>query len=129
MWYDASLQNTGTSAFTSITMLMEPAFVATSTNSEAGAASRPPLYFAMGNCSALTPADVASLRQIGEAITNFTGFPVQCASLPSARQLSEQEMTDQVFCGWESSGCVYRNGSKVYLNTVQKVAGTQHIIQ
>lgn len=48
----------------------------------ADAPVKPSLYFSMGNCSSLSAADQAALAGIGESITNMTGFPVACASLP-----------------------------------------------
>lgn len=117
----------GTSAFTSLTLLMEPAFVATTSGSSEGVASRPPLYFAQKNCSELSEADADTLAQVGQAITNMTGFPVQCASLPPVRQASVAEMNDQVFCGWLSSGCAYRAGSTVQLTPAQLTQATHNV--
>lgn len=37
----------------------------------------------MPNCSALGEADQLTLARVGEVVTNLTGFPVQCASLPA----------------------------------------------
>lgn len=96
----------GTSAFTSVTMLMEAAFVATS-----DAAVRPTLYFAQRDCSKLAEEEKNTLTGIGEAITNLTGFRVSCASLPPF-YLSYEDMNNQVYCGWLNSGCVLRNNSR-----------------
>jgi ABC-type multidrug transport system ATPase subunit len=118
----------GTSSFTSVTMLMEPAFVATSSGSADGATSRPPLYFAQPNCSALTTEDLETLARIGEAITNMTGFPVECVSLPPAQQLTYQLMNDQVYAGWLSSESVVRNNS-IYQLTKSEIATATHPVQ
>ena len=75
---------------------MEPAFVAQGSNSS-GSPNWPPLYFALNNCSALTASDQSTLQQIGEAITNMTGFPVACASLPPAW-----------WVGWEQCSLIAR---------------------
>jgi len=62
----------GTSADTSISLLMEPAFVSQSGASSGGganasaSAARPPMYFALPNCSALSDADRATLAQVGQ---------------------------------------------------------------
>ncbi len=118
----------GTSSFTSVTMLMEPAFVATSSGSADGATSRPPLYFAQPNCSALSIEDLDTLARIGEAITNMTGFPVECVSLPPAQQSSYQLMNDQVYTGWLSSESAVRNGS-IYQLTKSQIATATHPVQ
>lgn len=118
----------GTSSFTSVTMLMEPAFVATSSGSADGATSRPPLYFAQPNCSTLTTEDLETLARIGEAITNMTGFPVECVSLPPAQQLTYQLMNDQVYAGWLSSESVVRNES-IYQLTKSEIATATHPVQ
>ena len=98
---------------------MEPAFVATASGSATGLSSRPPLYFAQPNCSALSPEDRSTLARVGEAISNMTGFPVLCASLPAARQVTLAEMNDQVLCGWLSSGCAVRGGTRRLLTSAQ----------
>ena len=118
----------GTSSFTSVTLLMEPAFVATSSGSADGATSRPPLYFTQPNCSALSSQDLSTLSRIGEAITNMTGFPVECVSVPPAQQASLALMNDQVYCGWLSSGCAVRNAS-IYTPTKSEVAAATHSVQ
>jgi ABC-type multidrug transport system ATPase subunit len=118
----------GTSSFTSVTMLMEPAFVATSSGSADGATSRPPLYFAQPNCSTLSTQDLDMLARIGEAITNMTGFPVECVSLPAAQQATYQLMNDQVYTGWLSSESAVRNGS-IYQLTKSQVANETHPVQ
>lgn len=128
---------------------MEPAFVAQGSNSS-GSPNRPPLYFALNNCSALTASDQSTLQQIGEAITNMTGFPVACASLPPAwwirvggeqclsphaleliavmapppgcRQKTSMLMNGQVYCGWGASDCIVRSGQKVILSAAEKAA-------
>ncbi|PRW44292.1 ABC transporter A family member 7-like isoform A [Chlorella sorokiniana] len=108
----------GTSADTSISLLMEPAFVSQSGSSGANtsaAAARPPLYFALPNCSALSDSDRATLDQVGQAITNLTGAPVECASLPPAWQVQRSWINDQVYCGWGAGDCVMRAGQKVFL--------------
>ena len=106
---------------------MEPAFVATSTSSSDGSASRPPLYFAQPSCEALSADDVRTLGRIGEAITNMTGFPVECVSLPPARQATAQEMGGQVFCGWLASGCASRDGQRAELTAAQTAAATGNV--
>lgn len=63
------LSPAGTSADTSISLLMEPSFVSQSGSSGANtsaAAARPPLYFALPNCSALSDNDRATLAQVGQ---------------------------------------------------------------
>lgn len=63
----------GTSAPTSMSLLLEPAFVATQRGSSSGSdrstapPPRPTLYFAQQNCSALSEADRSTLEQIGQA--------------------------------------------------------------
>lgn len=111
----------GTSSFTSVTMLMEPAFVASSSKTDDGATSRPPLYFLQRNCSELSADDVATLERIGEAITNMTGFPVKCVSVPSLYQSQVRYINDAVYCGWLSSNCVVRN------RTIHDVPGHEAI--
>ena len=112
----------GTSAFTSVTMLMEPAFVATSE-----ASVRPPLYFAQFNCSGLDTEEMKTLKGIGEAITNMTGFKVSCASLPPL-YVSLDELTNHVYCGWLNSGCIVRNGTRQYISSAES-ARASHPIQ
>lgn len=102
--------------------------MATSSNSADGATSRAPLYFAQPNCSTLSPQDVATLARVGEAVTNMTGFPVQCVSLPPALQPTEQLMNDQIYCGWLSSGCAVRNGS-IYIPSKAEIATATHPVQ
>ncbi|KAL4858934.1 ABC transporter A family member 5 [Chlorella vulgaris] len=84
--YDFDL-TMGTSAATSLSLLMEPGFVAQSSSDSNGTAARPPLYFSLPNCSALSPT-----------------------WQPDASQIN-----DQVYCGWRGSDCVLRAGQKVYL--------------
>jgi len=109
----------GTSAVTASTMLMEPAFVATTTTSSAvgtevatGFDTRPPLYFLQSDCAALSPADVNTLRRVGEAITNMTSFPVECVTVSPKYVPMESVMTDMIYCGWFSSKCVVRDGKR-----------------
>jgi hypothetical protein len=45
---------------------MEPGFVAQSSSDSNGTAARPPLYFSLPNCSALSPSDADTLQQIGQ---------------------------------------------------------------
>lgn len=117
----------GTSSFTSVSMLMEPAFVATSSGSVDGASSRPSLYFAQPNCTALSPQDLDTLSRIGEAITNMTGFPVECVSMQATPQSSLPLLNDQVYCGWLSSGCVVRNNTLYTPSKSQTVVSTHPI--
>ncbi|KAL4428467.1 hypothetical protein ABPG75_002556 [Micractinium tetrahymenae] len=105
----------GTSAVTSMSLLLEPAFVSQGTGDHGQLPARSPLYFALPNCSALSEDDAATLGRIGESITNLTGFPVECASLPPAWQVDRTWMNDQVYCGWANSQCVLRHGAKVEL--------------
>uniref|UniRef100_A0A1D1ZSY0 ABC transporter domain-containing protein n=1 Tax=Auxenochlorella protothecoides TaxID=3075 RepID=A0A1D1ZSY0_AUXPR len=98
----------GTQAGTSISLLMEPAFVAQ--GSEDDAPVKPSLYFSMGNCSSLSAADQAALAGIGESITNMTGFPVACASLPGTWQDTPADMISAVYCGWAAADCVVVDG-------------------
>jgi hypothetical protein len=68
----------GTSAATSISLLMEPAFVGQgSGDAGAATAARPPLYFALPNCTALDDADRASLAQIGQ-VGVCSSWPLCC---------------------------------------------------
>jgi hypothetical protein len=56
------------------------------------------------------------LLLLSQAITNMTGFPVDCASLPPAWQADAGWLNDQVYCGWRGSDCVLRSpGQRVYL--------------
>lgn len=113
----------GTSAFTSVTLHMEPAFVASNTGSSdvKTSVARPPLYFPQPNCAALSTSDANTLGRIGEAITNMTGFPVECVSVAPKFVPSEKALNDPVYCGWLSSGCVVRNDT-VYEVPVQAAA-------
>lgn len=68
-WLTALWSDAGTSADTSISLLMEPAFVSQSGSNGANtsaAAARPPMYFAMPNCTALSDSDRATLAQVGQ---------------------------------------------------------------
>ncbi len=56
----------GTSASTSMSLLLEPAFVSKGTGDHGQDSARPPLYFALPNCSALSEDDAATLHRIGE---------------------------------------------------------------
>lgn len=118
----------GTSAFTSATALLEPAFVATSSGAQDGADSRPPLYFLQPNCSTLSYQDRSTLSRIGEAISNMTGFPVECVSLLAVPVANVTFMADQVYCGWLSSGCVVRYGSELRI-TLAEASAASHPIQ
>lgn len=102
----------GTSAATSMSLLLEPGFVSQGAGDQGQSPPRPPLYFALPNCSALSEDDAATLGRIGESITNLTGFPVECASLPPAWQVDRSWINDQVYCGWSNSQCVLRDGAK-----------------
>ncbi len=75
---------TGSSARTSPSLLLEPAFVASNDKSDtSSSAFRSPLYFAQPSCAALDANDANTLAQVGQAITNMTGVPVLCVSLPA----------------------------------------------
>ena len=102
--------------------------MATSSNSADGATSRAPLYFAQPNCTTLSPQDKDTLARVGQAVTNMTGFPVKCVSLPPAVQATEQLLNDQIYCGWLSSGCAVRNGAK-YTVTKAESVNASHSIQ
>lgn len=104
----------GTSASDTLTLLMEPAFIAVDSNTSA-TYTRSPLYFAMPNCSALSPMDIMAMQQIGEAVTNLTSLPVECVNLPPVWQANTSFVDDQLYCGWGNSNCVVRYGNKVYL--------------
>lgn len=56
----------GTSAATSMSLLLEPAFVSQGAGDRGQSPARPPLYFAQPNCSALSDDDAATLGRIGE---------------------------------------------------------------
>lgn len=51
---------------------------------------------------ALTPPSRTPRPGYTQAITNLTGFPVECASLPPAWQVDSREINDQV-PGWGSA--------------------------
>lgn len=104
----------GTSASTSLSLLMEPAFIPTQSNTS-GTFSRSPLYFTFPDCNALSFEDRLTLARLGQAISNLTSLPVQCASLPPVWQSNTTYIDDQLYCGWNSAECVVRYGNKVYL--------------
>lgn len=56
----------GTSAATSMSLLLEPGFVSQGAGDQGQSPPRPPLYFALPNCSALSEDDAATLGRIGE---------------------------------------------------------------
>lgn len=96
-----------TEAPTSVSLLMEPAFVARSTppGSGGGTPAKPALLFAMGDCGALSALDRLALEGVGEAISNMTGFPVSCLSLPPAWVASREELAAAVYCAWPGADC------------------------
>ena len=96
----------GTSAATSISLLLDPAFVASSGSSTSAAHRSQQLFFVTPNCTALSAADRSALMRVGQAITNLTGYVVGCASLPPAWQPSSAAMGAAVFCGWAGSDCM-----------------------
>lgn len=107
-------------------MLLEPAFVDTNAVSSANN-SRQPLYFAQRNCSALNAEDASTLSQIGQAITNMTGFPVKCLSFLPVPVPSEINMSDQVYCGWLSSNCIVRYGSVYEVSYSESLMSSQPV--
>ena len=60
-----------------------------------------------------------------QAITNLTGFAVECASLPPAWQTNATLLNDQVFCGWGASECAVRGGAKAVLPPQARGGGIQ----
>lgn len=108
-------------------MLLEPAFVDTNAISSSNY-SRQPLYFAQRNCSALSVEDRGTLSQIGQAITNMTGFAVKCLSFMPVLVPSAKNMSDQVYCSWLSSNCIVRYGS-VHTVSIPEILAASHPVQ
>eukprot|EP00887_Chlorella_sp_A99_P001140 scaffold14.g1140.t1 len=62
----------------------------------------------MGTSAATSLSALLEPAFVGQAITNTTGTPVYCASLPPAWEFNASQLNEEVFCGWRNSDCVVR---------------------
>ncbi|KAK9803177.1 hypothetical protein WJX72_009746 [[Myrmecia] bisecta] len=110
----------GTAAEPAASLYIEPAFFPQATTSgqfgqqSSGVYPEPhPLYVAAPNCNVLGVVDTQVLANIGQALSNATGVPTQCASLFPAWRDSSADMSQELYCGWRGAHCVYLDGRQV----------------
>lgn len=115
----------GTSAATSVTNYIEPAFVAdagfsSATRNSVGMGTvqyKPstdvrPLYYMSDNCTALGTLDRQLIGNLSCALERQIRIPMECTTVVPMWMPDRRAQDTNVFCGWRESGCQVINGTE-----------------